>query len=460
MKGKTMKRMGFPEGKIRGLAREGVDILAERGMDEDSVAAVLKKVADSPAEYTEDEVLGKIAAAMVSLNSARSSHEERDTPAPYSRWGTDIEPSAIVQMEQACRLTVSVRGALMPDAHHGYGLPIGGVLAVRNAVIPFAVGMDIACRMKMSVFDISHSELFSDMDRFKTAIRSGTLFGTGAAFRGSERMNHSVMDEDWSFSGFVSAQKDRAWGQLGTSGSGNHFAEFGVLEVKSGDLGLGEGKYLAFLTHSGSRGVGAEIAKHYSSVAKRKHPGLPDELSALAWLDLDTEEGQEYWQAMNLMGLFSSANHQIIHRKIASLLGAEVIADVENHHNFAWIEEHDGEQLVVHRKGATPADTGILGVIPGSMTAPGYIVKGKGCGESLNSASHGAGRKMSRTAALKAFTKRNLEDALKAAGVVLMSGGLDEVPMAYKDIDAVMAEQADLVDIVARFDPVLVKMAD
>jgi tRNA-splicing ligase RtcB len=180
----------------------------------------------------------------------------------------------------------------------------------------------------------------------------------------------------------------------------------------------------------------------------------------LAWLDLDSEPGLEYWQAMNLMGEYASANHALIHAKIAKALGAEVLANVENHHNFAWKEVHDGRELIVHRKGATPAGAGVLGVIPGSMATPGFVVRGRGNDASLHSASHGAGRVMSRTAAKKQFRWAHVKPMLEKANVTLLSAGIDEAPVAYKDIHQVMAAQQDLVEVIARFDPRIVKMAD
>ena len=151
-----------------------------------------------------------------------------------------------------------------------------------------------------------------------------------------------------------------------------------TLSFAQDDLGLKAGDYLALLSHSGSRGTGGLIAEHFSAVARDRHPELPRELQALAWLDLDSEAGQEYWQAMELMGEYAAANHALIHRDIAEHLGAEVLLDVENHHNFAWKEEHQGEEVIVHRKGATPAGAGVLGVIPGSMGTSGYLVRGLG----------------------------------------------------------------------------------
>jgi len=188
-------------------------------------------------------------------------------------------------------------------------------------------------------------------------------------------------------------------------------------------------------------------------------PELRKELRHLAWLDLDSEAGREYWAAMELMGKYAAANHALIHRHIASHLGARVILDVENHHNFAWKEKHDGEEVIVHRKGATPAGRGVLGVIPGSMASPTYLARGRGSAASMNSASHGAGRAMSRTQTKARFAWPQLRALLVERGVTLMSAGLDEAPMAYKNIDEVMAAQADLVETVASFAPRIVKMA-
>jgi len=374
--------------------------------------------------------------------------------APYRQWGFDLEPESVRQMDNACRLPVAVRGALMPDAHRGYGLPIGGVLATDNAVIPYAVGVDIACRVKMSVIDL---QVDTDPARLTKAIERETRFGVGAKFK--DRRDHGVMDRDWSVTPLTHNLKDKAWSQLGTSGSGNHFVEFGTFELEKPDLGLAPGKYLALLSHSGSRGSGATIADHYSKLAMRRHPELPKELTHLAWLDLDTEEGQEYWAAMELMGHYAAANHACIHRHITGHLGATVLLDLENHHNFAWKEVHDGRPAIVHRKGATPAGKGVLGIIPGSMASFTYVVRGKGNPDSMHSAAHGAGRVMSRTAAKKNLDWKTAKRLLEDRGVTLLSAGLDEVPMVYKDIDQVMAAQSDLVEPIARFMPRLVKMA-
>jgi tRNA-splicing ligase RtcB len=388
--------------------------------------------------------------------------QPRTADAPYRIWGTHTESDAVQQLKNACKLPVAVAGALMPDAHVGYGLPIGGVLATRNAVVPYAVGVDIACRMKLTVLDLPESALATDRARLTRAIERETRFGIGGTFKTPRQ--HAVMDADWRVTPLTAKLKDRAWSQLGTSGSGNHFVEFGRLEVFDQAVGLPPGPYVALLSHSGSRGTGAQVAQHYSRVARDRHPELPRELAQLSWLDLDTEAGQEYWAAMELMGRYAAANHALIHEHVARELGAAVRLDIENHHNFAWRERHrlpDGSDadVIVHRKGATPAGTGVLGVIPGSMGTPGYVVRGRGSVASLTSAAHGAGRRMSRKRAKASFTWDAARRFLRERGVTLISAGLDEVPMAYKDIDEVMAAQRDLVEPLARFEPRLVKMA-
>jgi tRNA-splicing ligase RtcB len=232
-----------------------------------------------------------------------------------------------------------------------------------------------------------------------------------------------------------------------------------VFEVERDDLGLEHGRYLALLSHSGSRGAGATVAGHYSRLAMKLHPELPRDLRHLAWLDLSTEAGQEYWAAMELMGRYAAANHACIHRHVTRSLGARVLLDLENHHNFAWREVHEGDEVVVHRKGATPAGVGVFGIIPGSMASPTYVVRGLGNPDSMYSAAHGAGRVMSRSAAKRAIDWGSVRSVLEANGVVLMSAGLDEAPMVYKDIDQVMAAQSDLVEPLAVFHPRIVKMA-
>lgn len=378
------------------------------------------------------------------------------TKASYKTWGTDIDAEAIAQMEAAIGLPVAVGGALMPDAHVGYGLPIGGVLATENAVIPYGVGVDIACRMMMTIFDIPPLVLKSQHDLYVSAIEKNTRFGVGAEWR--QPKSHEVMDENWNVSPVTREMKDKAHRQLGTSGSGNHFVEFGELTFDEEALGITPGTYLALLSHSGSRGTGARVADYYTKVAKKLHPELAGAARNLAWLDLD-EDGAEYWVAMELMGKYASANHHVIHNAIVNFLGHPILKQIENHHNFAWWEKHGGRNVVVHRKGATPAGKGVLGIIPGSMGTPGFLVEGLGNEESLSSTSHGAGRRMSRKAAMKKFTWRETKEFLLKQGVELLSAGLDEAPWAYKNINDVMNAQLDLARPLAKFMPRLVKMA-
>ncbi|MCU0712355.1 MAG: RtcB family protein [Pirellula sp.] len=458
MKSRELNNLGIPKGPSMEIAVDAVRRASQSGLDRSQLSEAIAGVVASPQDKIGDPLWGTLAQSLKTVFESQAAFIARQEPAAWKQWGTDLEHEAVCQMMNACKLPITVAGALMPDAHVGYGLPIGGVLATKDAVIPYAVGVDIACRMKLTVLDLPVKTLETKQDKLRNAIERETQFGIGASFK--HKRQHEVMDADWSVSPVTREHKDKAWKQLGTSGSGNHFVEFGTLTLDQDDLGLEKGVYLALLSHSGSRGTGAAVCSHYSELAKQMHPELPKELLNLAWLGLDTTEGQEYWNAMNLMGQYAAANHACIHREIAKNLGVEVLLDIENHHNFAWREVHNGEELIVHRKGATPAGTGTLGIIPGSMGTPGYIVRGRGVAESLMSASHGAGRRMSRTTAMKKFRWQDVKKFLDARGVTLMSAGLDEVPMAYKDIDQVMAAQSDLVDKIARFDPKLVKMAN
>jgi len=457
LKSRELRNLGIPAGESVAVAQGCVAAGARSGMKTPRLREIVRAVVDRPSEYKEDPNFGPLARQLIRIAEARSHYRPRGGTAPYRKWGNDLDAQSIQQMENACSLPVSVRGALMPDAHVGYGLPIGGVLAVRDAVIPYAVGVDIACRMKMTAYDLPPDLLVKRPDLLRKAIEDETRFGIGASFR--NRRTHAVMDDDWTITGVTRQLKDKAWAQLGTSGSGNHFVEFGLLELGDDALGLEPRVYLALLSHSGSRGTGATIAAHYSRLAMQRHPELPPELRHLAWLDLASEEGREYWAAMELMGRYASANHACIHRHIARHVGARVLLDLENHHNFAWREEHDGESLIVHRKGATPAGKGVIGIIPGSMASSTYVVRGKGNPASLESAAHGAGRAMSRTKAKETFRWKQAQAVLAERGVTLISAGLDEVPMVYKDIEKVMAAQSDLVEPIARFAPKLVKMA-
>lgn len=392
---------------------------------------------------------------------------------PYAIYGKEhIEQGALTQMDNVMALEPVVKGALMPDAHQGYGMPIGGVCAVDNAVIPYAVGVDIGCRMQMSILLPTHDKTqfpalqSPEYDRLKSALRRDTYFG-GYSFPAKPH-EHPIMDDPrWKHLAELkiedaAALKDRAWRQLGTSGGGNHFVEWGEYKVTSeaekairGD----NGTCLALMSHSGSRALGYTIANYFTKLAAQLNP-LPAPLNELSWLSMDSEEGILYYELMELCGAYSEANHDCIHKQvIASARMADWDWDViSNHHNFAWIEYVDGKEMYVHRKGATPAGRGEMGIIPSSMATKAYVVCGQGNAESLYSASHGSGRAMSRSQAIKNITPEQRDAMLKANGVDLLGAGIDESPQAYKDINVVMEAQKDLVEVVAEFQPRIVRM--
>jgi len=452
--------MGYPDGPIVTKARAAAGSARMAGRSRHQVQSALALLLREPERFENDPIFGKLAEAVIEAGLRPKRRPLRDyqwnESLEYAVWGSDIDEQAHQQMRNACRLPISVAGALMPDAHLGYGLPIGGVLATDNAVIPYAVGVDIACRMMMTVWDSPPERLAEDEYRFKRILEDNTRFGIGVEWK--PRREHPVMDENWRVTPVTAKLKDLAHRQLGTSGSGNHFVEFGEFTLHECVRGVRPGRYLAVLSHSGSRGPGNKIATQYSKWAMSKHSRMPKELRHLAWLDLDGD-GDEYWSAMELMGRYASANHHVIHRQIVAAMGEAPLLQVENHHNFAWRETHQGRQVVVHRKGATPAGKGMLGIIPGSMAAPAYLVEGLGNDASLHSASHGAGRRLSRRAAVKQFRWPEVNRYLAECGVTLLSAGLDEAPWVYKNIDEVMAAQASLVQSLARFMPKLVKMA-
>jgi tRNA-splicing ligase RtcB len=312
--------------------------------------------------------------------------------------------------------------------------------------------------MCLSIFDLPSSMTEEQTDKLKNVLQRETLFGAGVEFKNPMDDEVLARKEFYEIK-MLKSLHSKAAKQIGSSGSGNHFVEFGVVEINEdgNKLKLGPGKYLALLSHSGSRGLGATIAGYYTKVAMEKCK-LPGVARHLAWLDLDSEEGQEYWLAMNLAGDYASACHHQIHKKVKRSLGAQLLASVENHHNFAWKEMYDGREVIVHRKGATPAGEGVLGIIPGSMVDPGFIVSGAGDVSSISSAAHGAGRKMSRTAAKSFINEKMMNDILLQHSVTLIGGDRDEAPMAYKDIRAVMQSQEELVNIEGIFHPRIVRM--
>ncbi len=456
MNARQLEKLGIPKFCVKEAIAVVQQLAASSDVDRKSIKERLAQVAENPSLFIGDPLFGNLATEL--LQAGVETNSQVREPISYRTWGNDIDEVAHHQMRDACRIPSAVAAAMMPDAHVGYGLPIGGVLATEGTVIPYAVGVDIACRMKISLLDMPVETLDNRFELYRAALENGTRFGVGATH--SKPQDHSVLDADWSVTRITRENKDKARKQLGTSGSGNHFVEFGVVTISApvSELGVAAGQYVALLSHSGSRGPGAAVCSTYSGIARNQLSKSGQQYDRLAWLEMSSEAGQEYWAAMNLMGLFASANHAVIHRLVTHLLGARVIASVENHHNFAWLEKHQGREVVVHRKGATPASQGELGVIPGSMADPAFIVRGKGNPESLNSASHGAGRCMSRTKAMEQFSFRAVQKNLEKRGIRVLSAGADEVPMVYKNIEQVMSEQSDLVDIMARFDPRIVKM--
>lgn len=457
---KELSKLGYTNHVARSLATMIVNKHCKHDTKEE-IAIVLSELLAYPEKYRNDPIWGKLAEhfAPKQVTKYFKTWDLLNEPGVFKTYGNKfIESIAKQQMELAMRLPVTVGGALMADAHAGYGLPIGGVLAVENAVIPYAVGVDIGCRMSLTVFDAKVDFLKRYAHQTKEVLKEFTHFGMEGGLPFTQE--HEILDRsEFQLTPLLKMLQGKAVRQLGTSGGGNHFVEFGEIElIEKNVLGLPAGNYVALLSHSGSRGMGAAIAREYSGIA-REVCKLPREAQHFAWLGLDTEAGQEYWMSMNLAGDFAQACHESIHINLSKALGLKPLANVNNHHNFAWREEiSPGRYAIVHRKGATPAGKGVAGFIPGNMVNTGYLVCGKGVDESLNSASHGAGRAMSRQKAKEQFTQSSLKKMLSHAGVTLIGGSVEEMPLAYKDIDRVMNAQETLVDIHGRFMPRIVRM--
>ena len=459
LRGKELKRLGYTSDRAVALAINLVRRYFKRS-DKMELLETLEKINLQPENYLKDPVWGELAQLLTEKPAHKKKKPVLNKAAlEFKIYGEEnIDPEAIRQMETAMKLPISVKGALMADAHVGYGLPIGGVLAAYNAVIPYGVGMDIGCRMCLSVFPFSPKKIDGERDRIKNILMNETRFSL-AEFK--DEQDHEILErKEFREIKFLKSLQKKFADQLGTSGHGNHFVDVGFVKIQefSERVGLQPGEYFAVLSHSGSRNFGSEVCKHYTRIAKDKLE-LSGDAARLAWLDLDSEEGQEYWVAMNLAGDYSHSNHRIIHRRLAKAFGEKPLAIIENHHNFAWKETLEtGEEIIIHRKGATPAGIGDVGIIPGTMASPAFIVTGKGNEEALNSASHGAGRLMSRNAAKQTFTQSQLKKYLAEQGVELLGGGIDESPFAYKDIFEVMKFQKDLVEVLGEFYPRIVRM--
>ena len=354
--------------------------------------------------------------------------------------------------------------AVMPDVHLGKGATVGSVIPTKGAIIPAAVGVDIGCGMVAMRMRLSAADLPDSLGKIRSAIEAAVPVGFNAHHeplrmeRAQLKRRQKAIYRRFEHLGILSRvgrlDEARIWRQLGTLGGGNHFIE----------LCLDESQALWLMLHSGSRNIGKRLAdtaisdaKHYAS---RMHHALPDR--DLAWLDEGTQEFAEYTEALSWAQDYAALNrelmlHLIVHA-VERFFGENLAtgeAAVNCHHNYASIEEHFGEKIWLTRKGAVSARAGELGIIPGSMGTCSYIVRGKGNPQSYYSCSHGAGRRMSRSEAKRKFSRADLETQTQGVECRKDSGVLDEIPGAYKDIDAVMAAQSDLVEIVHTLKQVL-----
>jgi len=365
---------------------------------------------------------------------------------PIKLWLDDIEEGALVQARNLANLPCAYKWvAIMPDCHQGFGMPIGGVLAAEDVIIPNAVGVDIGCGMLAARTGLQ--EIDTDTLRL---VRAQIKMEVPVGFE------HHKTAQTWD--GFdcapdipiIQQELDSARRQLGTLGSGNHF-----IEIQHGSDG-----YVWVMIHSGSRNFGLKTANTFHNIARslcdRKGYALPDR--DLAYLPMDTREGREYLAVMNYCCDFARANRSLMMERIGEIIakvsGANLLEKINIHHNYAAIEIHYGREVLVHRKGATKASRDTIGIIPGSMGTNSYIVKGLGNPESFESCAHGAGRRMGRKQAIRSL---DLETEQKKMDGVLHGlrsrGGLDEAPGAYKDIDEVMRLQQDLVTISVSLKP-------
>ncbi|WP_311945576.1 RtcB family protein [Halomonas piscis] len=378
-----------------------------------------------------------------------------DTEAlPIKLWldESELGQGALDQARDLANLPYAFRHiAIMPDSHQGYGMPIGGVLATRDAIVPNAVGVDIGCGMgslRTNLDDIGTADLKAIMKQIRKTVPVGSAH------------HKTPQDEAWMPERkgelpVVEAQYDRALYQLGTLGGGNHF-----IEVQKGSDG-----HVWIMVHSGSRNLGFTVASHYHEVAKSLNEADGDPLPPdLSHLPKTSEFFALYRDEMNYCLEFALANRQLMMERVKQAF-VEVMGDIDfSHfinkpHNFAAEEAHFGEQVMVHRKGATRARAGEWGMIPGSQGTRSFLVTGKGEAFSFHSCSHGAGRVMSRARARKTLDFKAEAKRLKEQGVLHALRGrkdLDEAPGSYKDIDTVMRNQKDLVDVQVELAPLAV----
>ena len=461
IKPKDLSKLGYTDNVARSLAIELVAKHCKHHTQEE-IIQLLQDIIMFPENYKQDGLWGRLAEVLSPTKAKVTTFELRKDPFPYIVYGScHIDELAKSQMEIAMRLPVTLSGALMPDGCAGYGLPIGGVLATTDdVVIPYAVGKDIGCRMSLTILDAGADYLGKHHERAVEALLNNTAFGLDGIL--PFKQYHSLFDKsEFREIPLLKKLREKAVRQLGTSGKGNHFVDICEIELSPDNaLGLSEGNYLGILSHSGSRGLGAAIADYYTGIAKETCR-LPRQAGPFAWLSLNSEAGQEYWKCMEIAGEYSAINHECIHQNVAKALRLKPLVNVSNHHNFAWRDQlPDGRSTIIHRKGATPAHLGELGIIPGSMATPGYIVSGIGSPKSLFSASHGAGRTMSRLDARNSISRHALKKYLAEHNVTLIGGTTEEAPQAYKDIHQVMESQQELVNIEGKIIPHIVRMSE
>ena len=383
--------------------------------------------------------------------------EDRGITGLIKTWCGEPEQGALDQAINLSLLPFVFRHvALMPDTHFGYGMPIGGVVATQGVVSPNMVGVDIGCGMcavRTSLSEIAEDKLKGILRAIRTRIPVGFNHHKSSNPSRMPFENHIKIEE----MPIVSREYDSATYQVGTLGGGNHF-----IEIQKDEEGR-----VWIMIHSGSRNLGLQVAKHYNNEAKRLnelwHSAVPVKHD-LAFLPLETEEAVSYLEEMNYCLSFAEKNREFMLEVIKEIVygftgGCEFDFDVNIHHNYATMENHFGKNVMIHRKGATSAKDGELGIIPGSQGSSSYIVRGKGNRESYMSCSHGAGRKMGRKQAQRSLNLEEEKRKLEEQGILHSIRGvkdLDEASGAYKDIDVVMKEQEDLVEIVAKLRPMAV----
>lgn len=370
-------------------------------------------------------------------------------------WCDNPEQGAIDQASNLAKLPFAFKQiCLMPDTHLGYGMPIGGVLATKGVVIPNAVGVDIGCGMsaiKTSLTEISCDVLKQIMGDIRKRIPVG--FKRNKHWQPSSLLLPEMRYYDKKPIPIASTNIENAKESLGTLGGGNHFIEF-----QKGDDG-----FIYIMVHSGSRNLGKQVADHYNNVAVELNAkwfsSVPKEWD-LAFLPLDSDEGRMYMSEMQYCVDFAFANRKLMMDKICSIVNMTVEASYEPiiniAHNYARKENHFGQNVLVHRKGATSAKLGEIGIIPGSQGTPSFIVKGLGNSESFESCSHGAGRCMGRKQACRSLDLGAEQKILDDKGIihsVRTAKNLDESISSYKDINVVMEEQKDLVEILVKLEP-------